>query len=168
MINKTRKIISIILLLFGMAFVFMFSAMDGDTSTKTSKSIVELSPEDINKDAYTEHEMKQKMREENKLTVLINKRIRKTAHFVEFCVLAIIVIFTLKSFNMRGHKAYLFALILVFIYACTDELHQLFISGRDARFLDVMIDSLGGILGCMIYAAVSELLVEINEKKAKL
>lgn len=36
-------------------------------------------------------------------------------------------------------------------HAVTDELHQLFVSGRSARIFDVGIDTLGVITGILIY-----------------
>ena len=167
MADKIKKIISIVLLASGMFFIFMFSAMDGEMSTKASKSIIELSPEDINQDAYNEMEINQKLEKENNLTIRINKRLRKFAHFIEFCILAIIITFAVNSFGIKGYKCYLLAIMSVFIYACMDEFHQFFISGRDARMLDVFIDVLGGTLGCTIYAAFSELFVEIEERLIK-
>ena len=104
------------------------------------------------------------MRKLNFFTVIMNKRIRNIVHFFDFCVLSMVLVFTLNSFNLNGQKSYIIALMFVFLYACTDELHQFFISGRDARFLDVIIDSTGGAFGLAIYAAVSELFVEIKEK----
>ena len=163
-IDKIRKIVSVILLLCGMAVIFMFSTMDGEQSTNTSKSIIEISPNDLNQEAYGENELSQKMDEENILTIRMNKRIRKVAHFIEFCILAMALVFALNSFNLNGFKSYLLALMLVFAYACTDELHQLFVSGRDARGLDVIVDTLGGACGLVLYAAISELCIEIKER----
>ena len=56
-IDKARKIISIILLLCGMSAIFIFSTMDGERSTNTSKSIIEISPNDLNREAYGENEL---------------------------------------------------------------------------------------------------------------
>ncbi len=163
-IANARKLISIFLLLCGMSAIFIFSTMDGESSTNTSKSIIEISPSDLNQEAYNEQKLNQKMDEENVLTARMNKRIRKIAHFIEFCILSIILLFTMNSFDLKGVKSYIIAIVIVFLYACTDELHQFFISGRDARFLDVIIDSIGGGFGLAIYAAISELCIELKEK----
>lgn len=46
------------------------------------------------------------------------------------------------------NKKYLvFYIILCFLYACSDEFHQTFIGGRSPRMLDVMIDTIGSIVG---------------------
>ena len=36
------------------------------------------------------------------------------------------------------------------IYACSDEIHQLFIFGRSCELRDVLIDFIGSLLGVMI------------------
>ena len=42
-------------------------------------------------------------------------------------------------------------LIFCFIYACTDEFHQLFVMGRSCEMRDVLIDTLGSFVGILIY-----------------
>ena len=42
------------------------------------------------------------------------------------------------------------AFLIVVAYACTDELHQLFISGRSASIIDVLIDATGGFIAIFI------------------
>ena len=41
--------------------------------------------------------------------------------------------------------------LICFLYACSDEIHQSFISGRDGNFLDVIIDSIGYLFGIFLY-----------------
>ena len=45
----------------------------------------------------------------------------------------------------------IYTIIFVFIYACSDEIHQLFIRGRSGEILDVLIDTLGGFTSSFIY-----------------
>ena len=45
----------------------------------------------------------------------------------------------------------LLSLIICFTYACTDEFHQSFIPGRTSQFIDVIIDTTGGLLSVFIY-----------------
>ena len=47
-------------------------------------------------------------------------------------------------------KVSLQSLIFTFLYACSDEFHQLFITGRSGEFRDVMIDTIGGFIGSTI------------------
>ena len=58
--------------------------------------------------------------------------VRKCAHMTEYD-------------NIK--KAIIIAFLGTFLYACSDEFHQLFIPGRSGEFRDVMIDSTGGIMG---------------------
>ena len=160
---KARKIISIILVVLGLSVIFIFSSMNGEKSTDTSRSLIEITEDDINQDVYKDESLNAKMKEEKKLTLKINKRIRKVAHFTEFCILAMLIIFTLKSFGIEGYKCYTIAIIFAFIFACTDELHQFFIDGRDARFKDVLIDTSGGALGSILYASLSELFNDVKK-----
>ena len=43
---------------------------------------------------------------------------------------------------------------MTFLYACTDEFHQLFVPGRAGRFTDVLIDTTGGIIMLLFIALV--------------
>ena len=44
---------------------------------------------------------------------------------------------------------------MTFLYACTDEFHQLFVPGRAGRFTDVLIDTTGGIIMLLFIALVT-------------
>ncbi len=39
------------------------------------------------------------------------------------------------------------SVLFCFFYACSDEIHQLFVSARSGRVLDVFIDTCGACLG---------------------
>ena len=41
-------------------------------------------------------------------------------------------------------------MFICFLYACTDELHQLFIAGRSAEIKDVLIDSFGSLTSILL------------------
>ena len=57
----------------------------------------------------------------------------------------------IKEYNITDNKSIIYTIIFVFIYACSDEIHQLFVSGRSGEILDVLIDTTGGFVGTMIY-----------------
>ena len=46
--------------------------------------------------------------------------------------------------------------ILAFLYACTDEFHQLFIAGRAGQFRDVCIDSTGALIMILIIYIINK------------
>ena len=73
---------------------------------------------------------------------------RKGAHVLEFSILAFLVASFLStySFFQRGTKLFFcVAFLFCLTYAFSDEIHQFFVFGREARLTDVAIDS-GGIL----------------------
>ena len=52
-----------------------------------------------------------------------------------------------NKYVILKRKAWLFTLFIILAYAGLDELHQLFIPGRDCEFLDWVADSSGVLLG---------------------
>lgn len=82
--------------------------------------------------------------------------VRKCAHAAEYAVLAVFVRTVLRSRKEPSDekKAALSGLAFAFLYACTDEFHQLFVEGRSGRFSDVMIDTGGAAAGLLLTALV--------------
>jgi VanZ family protein len=76
--------------------------------------------------------------------------IRKTAHFVEYCLLALLL-WRLVHFDPAlaafRSREFLAALLAAAVYASTDEFHQLFVPGRSASVRDVLLDSCGAGIG---------------------
>jgi VanZ family protein len=67
--------------------------------------------------------------------------LRKGAHMTEYAILALLLFRALGS----ELSAFLFGLA----YAVSDEIHQLFVSGRHGSPLDVAIDAAGLLLGLL-------------------
>lgn len=77
--------------------------------------------------------------------------IRKMAHMFVFCVLQIVAFNLLRFLNISFIKSIIFSILIVFGYACVDEFHQLFVDGRSGLFSDVIIDTIGGMIGvCLV------------------
>ena len=49
------------------------------------------------------------------------------------------------------------------LYAISDEVHQYFVPGRAMMATDVLIDSIGAILGCLLFFAVKRYIVRRRE-----
>ena len=79
------------------------------------------------------------------LIELMSFPVRKAAHMTEYlvfyCTVRFGLRFTYRTSNVK--RRLLAALAIVFLYACTDEFHQLFVPGRAGRFTDVLIDCFG-------------------------
>ena len=54
------------------------------------------------------------------------------------------------TFKLNSKKQVIFAGVMGISYAISDEIHQLFVSGRAGQVQDVIIDSIGVILGICI------------------
>lgn len=80
---------------------------------------------------------------------LANFVVRKCAHFSEYFIFYLFL-YNLYKENFPKKKALFLSLLSVFLYACTDEFHQLFVPGREARVRDVLIDTSGGTLAMII------------------
>lgn len=79
--------------------------------------------------------------------------IKKTAHVIEYAILYLFVYRAVKnslSQSLSKTKIALFSLLVVVLYAVTDEYHQTFVFGRTGRLRDVLIDMGGGVPSWLI------------------
>ncbi len=128
--------ISIILVILWMIFIFVMSSFDATSSSNQSNFIVDIITSIINiKDIG-----------------LLSLIIRKLAHFIEYFILGILVI----NFITRYDKKIIIAILLCIIYATSDEIHQIFVPGRSCQIIDIMIDSLGSIMGIYLYKLITK------------
>ena len=138
------KILKIFFVLFWMGLIFYFSMDSGIESTKKSDGIIIRTSEIL---------LRRKLTEQEK-TLYIEKYqvyVRKTAHFTLYFFLGLSILLLLKEFHLFCKKDILVTILLVFLYACSDEIHQLFISERSGEILDVLLDTFGGVVAVIIY-----------------
>jgi VanZ family protein len=86
----------------------------------------------------------------------------KLEHFLAFCVLSMLLYLSLfvqgKYQRLKKYSSF-FSLLIVGTYAALDELHQLFIPGRDCEYLDWIADFTGALAGVLIIRAILKYLV---------
>lgn len=116
-----------------MIFIFMESAMPGDASSSQSHAIVDF--------LYTLFSIPFQYQD------MISFIVRKCAHMCEYMILILLLYYGFQK-NKIQHLYLPFLISL--IYACSDEFHQLFIAGRAGQIQDVMIDSIGILIGFLI------------------
>lgn len=75
----------------------------------------------------------------------------KSAHALFFGILAILVYRALRGYGMSRKKAIFWAIAAAMFYGATDEFHQFFTQGREARLRDIGFDTIGGTLGVLIW-----------------
>ena len=73
------------------------------------------------------------------------------AHFTEYLILGILVLNYLSTYGKLNKRMLIVALIICYLYAFSDEIHQIFIPGRTAKVLDTLIDGSGSLIGLIIY-----------------
>ena len=163
-----KKTISIALIIIWMAVIFWFSSMPGDESNTKSKSTIKEAIETITnpetKDANTT-QIQQNQKEEQ-LIEKLNKPLRKCMHSSVYFVLSILIFNCLKTFKISGWKTVIIPIGIAFLYACTDEFHQLFIDGRTSQFTDVLIDTFGAILGVAMSNVAIRIIGKIRQPKS--
>lgn len=73
----------------------------------------------------------------------LEARLRKLAHFVEFAVLAMIMVNTFISWRVSNRVASGYILFLGLAVAVADEYIQLTVPGRTAQVTDIVLDFCG-------------------------
>ena len=122
----------------------MFSSDSGTASSKKSDSVIINLVEVISN-------KKVNNKDRDKYIEKYVFPVRKCAHFTIYLILGILVISLLSEYRILNSKTVLYTLLIVFLYACSDEFHQLFVSGRSSEIRDVLIDSSGGFIGSYLY-----------------
>ena len=76
--------------------------------------------------------------------------VKKFAHVTFFGFLAVLIYRGLRGEGMERKKAAIWAIVATALYGATDEFHQLFTQGREARVRDVGFDTIGATLAIYI------------------
>ena len=98
---------------------------------------------------------------------LLSTVIRKNGHFCEFMLLG----FNLMGAVRFGRPALsrgdcrLRAMAIAVLYAISDELHQLFVSERAGRALDILIDAAGSLTGTFVLTLCLAILAKIYRRR---
>lgn len=149
-----KKIISILLVLIWMIIIFTFSNMDSTKSNNQSKGaidkVVEVTIDTSNQLGIIDEIPTEK--EKQNIVNKLNKPLRKVVHFTIYLILAILVLNALNNFDIKNKT--IITIVFCLIYAITDEYHQTFINGRTGQLSDVLIDTLGSIIGTIIYIKI--------------
>ena len=154
---KIRRLILPTLLISQMCFIFVMSSFGHNSSDAQSNLFVDFIAQNF---PHVRHGLENNLISLNTLIFLV----RKTAHFTEYAILGALFYLNfrqLSKLNSRPKKI-LLSIIFSFFYACTDELHQIFIPGRSAQFRDILIDTLGASFSCLLIHAVLTLFIKLK------
>lgn len=151
------------LLVFQMLFIFTMSSFGHTSSDAQSNLFVDFIAQNF---PHVRHGLENNLISLSTLIFLV----RKTAHFTEYAILGSLFFLNLKSWQRPKSSTsmnILLSLIFSFLYACTDELHQIFVPGRSAQFRDVLIDTLGASFGAIITYLIIKLFTKIKTRSDK-
>ena len=137
-----KKIIKLILVILWMLLIFSFSNQKAEDSSKLSDGII-VKVANVFVDKALSKEKQEEILE--KYTTIV----RKTAHFVIYLILGILVINLFIEYDIK--HLILISLLVCILYSVSDEFHQLFIDGRSGEIRDILIDTIGSLVGIIIY-----------------
>ena len=138
-----------------MAIIFFFSAQSREDSSELSTGITRRIVDFFMNSADNV--------EKEKYVLILHNFIRKVAHFTLYAMLAFSAsgMFRVKN----AFKRWTYAVIFCVLYAITDEVHQLFVSGRGAMVTDVLLDGIGASFGAAVFALAYKLFVGLKGRE---
>ena len=176
---KIRRLILPALLVSQMCFIFIMSSFGHNSSDAQSNLFVDFIAQNF---PHVRHDLENNLISLSTLIFLV----RKTAHFTEYAILGSLFFLNLRNWlklnNPLTEKSKLqttktfakkaplgplkyalaMSVLLSFLYACTDEIHQIFVPGRSAQFRDILIDTLGASFGCLLIHALLTLFTKLK------
>ena len=177
-----KRIILGILIIIWMITIFLFSNQDGMESENTSDIITNrLVNETIENDIEIEENVDNTNNENINNSVNVAKYnyelemykgevrlvVRKSAHFIIYLVGGILLFNFFRTYNISLRNQIIYAILGIILYASSDEFHQLFVNGRTARVEDVLLDTLGAIVGILLNLICLKIVYKIKSKKDK-
>ncbi len=161
-VKKIFRVLCLIFIILICALIFSMSAKNGDASNNISGSFIRTVVDFLNKDFKN-------LPTDEQLLIINNYQffVRKAAHFSIYAALGFFAVGFLDTFiKFRYLKAAVCSLLFVFLYAVSDEIHQLFTLDRSGQITDVILDSCGGIFGIILMSLiVRAVLKNLEERK---
>lgn len=177
-----KRIILGILIIIWMITIFLFSNQDGMESENTSDIITNrLVNETIENNIEIEENVDNTNNENINNSVNVAKYnyefemykgevrlvVRKSAHFIIYLIGGFLLFNFFRTYNISLRNQIIYAILGIILYASSDEFHQLFVNGRTARVEDVLLDTLGAIVGILLNLICLKIVYKIKNKKDK-
>ncbi len=134
-----KKLIKWFFFFFWLGLIFYLSSQEGSDSQNLSDHFV----------LWIEHSFLASWF--SNLFIDFSYFIRKSAHFFLYFFLGMITMNLFLEYPVSFSKKVFFSFLFCFFYACSDEIHQLFIPGRSGKFFDVLIDTSGSFFGIFFF-----------------
>ena len=141
-----KKIIFLILVILWMGVIFYFSSMSSSKSDNQSNGFIHRTVIKVVKVFKSDLTVG----DEALITKYVVYPIRKYAHIFEYFVLYILVFLFINCYDLDLKRKIIYSMIVCVLYACSDEIHQMLVPGRDGSIRDVFVDSFGSSIGLLI------------------
>ena len=129
---KIRRVISYMLLFSWCLVIFYLSSQTSNVSGGNSLNVLKYILSGLSSDVL----------------ISLNSIFRELMHSGVFFVLGIL---TYISFKRSFIKVFVYSLLFCALYALSDEIHQLFVSGRAFELIDLTLDFVGSLVGiCLV------------------
>ncbi len=143
-VNNIYKVVSAIFLIAVMVTIFVLSHQDGTESSETSGFVTKM------------------------LSLVFGDNVpeaivRTFGHFSEFAALGFLSTNCFYAFKEKRKPV--LCSFLSWLYAWTDEIHQIFVDGRAFQISDLLVDLGGIICGTMLITVIILLTEKLKEKK---
>lgn len=149
------RIILLILLLGTFYIIFGFSSQNGEKSGELSSNITKFILEKMN---YDDIENYEKILKRTEIVV------RKIAHFSIYTLVGLLLMSFVSTYKLKQNIRIIISLCIGILYATSDEIHQLFIPGRSGQITDVIIDTMGVLLGIIVLLTLLEIYKKTTNK----
>lgn len=155
------RVIFIILILAHCLLIFVYSSQNAVESTEVSNGVV-------SRILYFILGRKEASYEQIKM---YDPLIRKLAHFCIYmsmgisCGCLLCTFFSEENDSKKDRKRIVLAILIGFLYSCSDEIHQMFSDGRAGRIIDVIIDTIGVANGVLIVILFLKIVKRLKTKK---
>ena len=125
------------------AAIFVFSSQEGELSGQVSEVIVEFIVSTVEEGGAADAPLQPGVYD------FVCRLVRKGAHFIEFAALGFFLRLLAGAYRLPRPTRWCW--LAGALYACTDEVHQLFVDGRAGMWQDVLLDA-GGVLAGITFA----------------
>lgn len=149
---KLLRILPVLILIADMAFIFYNSAQEAQASSAASGAVTERIAA-----LFVPHYRDLDEAEQLRITSQLNSVVREAAHMLQFVPLGASLYWLLYTFELKKTTKRFLLPITVgcgFIYAISDEIHQIFVPGRAFQWLDIGMDTCGALLGAVASAVL--------------
>ncbi len=150
--NKILKYFPCATTLFIMIIIYYFSNQNAQVSSNSSSSLI-IAIINMLPDFLIKHDIEY-------FIIELSHIVRKTAHFIIYAALGASSYWMFNSLIKR-YKTKILIIISIafcFIYACSDEIHQIFVAGRSGQLSDVFIDTVGAYIGILFVYLIFKIL----------